>query len=75
MQLQVPDILGDTTSSDRAVDILFVGINPGLMSAFRGHHYAGPGNHFWPCMVGAGLVPDGYDYRRDVDCPQHGIGT
>jgi len=23
-----------------------VGINPGLFAAFKGHHYAGPGNHF-----------------------------
>lgn len=23
-----------------------IGINPGLMAAFKGHHYAGPGNHF-----------------------------
>ena len=23
-----------------------IGINPGLYAAFKGHHYAGPGNHF-----------------------------
>merc|ERR1719450_1900413 len=28
------------------LDILIVGINPGLYAAFKQHHYAGPGNHF-----------------------------
>ena len=23
-----------------------IGINPGMYAAFKGHHYAGPGNHF-----------------------------
>jgi len=23
-----------------------IGINPGLFAAYKGHHYAGPGNHF-----------------------------
>lgn len=23
-----------------------VGINPGMFAAYKGHHYAGPGNHF-----------------------------
>ena len=29
-----------------SLDILIIGINPGLYAAFKGHHYAGPGNHF-----------------------------
>ena len=32
------------------LDVLFVGINPGRRSAATGHHYAGPGNHFWPLL-------------------------
>lgn len=29
------------------VHIFFqIGINPGLMAAYKGHHYPGPGNHF-----------------------------
>jgi hypothetical protein len=23
-----------------------IGINPGMYAAYKGHHYAGPGNHF-----------------------------
>lgn len=36
--------------------ILFVGINPGLYTAATGHHFARPGNRFWPALHGAGLT-------------------
>ncbi len=36
--------------------ILFVGINPGLYSAAVGHHFARPGNRFWPALQGAGFT-------------------
>jgi TDG/mug DNA glycosylase family protein len=37
--------------------ILFVGINPSLRSAEVGHHFARPGNRFWPALHGAGFTP------------------
>ncbi|KAI9009888.1 uracil-DNA glycosylase-like protein [Gaertneriomyces semiglobifer] len=37
------------------LDVIFCGINPGVMSATRGHHFAGPTNHFWICMSQSGL--------------------
>ena len=37
--------------------ILFVGINPGLYSAATGHHFARPGNRFWPVLHAAGFTP------------------
>ena len=37
--------------------MLFVGINPGLMSAATGHHFARPGNRFWPTLHLAGFTP------------------
>ena len=37
--------------------ILFCGINPGLYSAAAGHHFAGPGNRFWPALHAAGFTP------------------
>ena len=37
--------------------ILFVGINPGLYSGATGHHFARPGNRFWPTLHAAGLTP------------------
>ncbi|MCH6158937.1 G/U mismatch-specific DNA glycosylase [Streptomyces marispadix] len=37
--------------------VLFCGINPGLMSAATGHHFARPGNRFWPVLHSAGFTP------------------
>jgi TDG/mug DNA glycosylase family protein len=37
--------------------LLFVGINPGLYSGATGHHFARPGNRFWPTLHGAGFTP------------------
>ena len=56
------------------LDVVFVGINPGLASAAKGHHYAGPGNHFWPLLYEAGFVPEPLTYEDDWRCPQFGVG-
>ncbi|OGO50207.1 MAG: hypothetical protein A2148_04200 [Chloroflexi bacterium RBG_16_68_14] len=55
-------------------DVVFVGINPGLASAAAGHHYAGPGNHFWPLLHRAGFVPEPLTYEDDWRVPEYGIG-
>jgi TDG/mug DNA glycosylase family protein len=36
--------------------ILFCGINPGLYSAAVGHHFARPGNRFWPALFSSGFT-------------------
>jgi double-stranded uracil-DNA glycosylase len=36
--------------------ILFCGINPGLYTAVTGHHFARPGNRFWPTLWAAGFT-------------------
>ena len=36
--------------------VLFVGINPGLYTAATGHHFARPGNRFWPALHAAGIT-------------------
>lgn len=36
--------------------VLFCGINPGLYSAATGHHFARPGNRFWPTLHAAGFT-------------------
>ena len=36
--------------------ILFCGINPGLYTAAVGHHFARPGNRFWPALYAAGFT-------------------
>jgi TDG/mug DNA glycosylase family protein len=37
--------------------VLFCGINPGLYSGYTGHHFARPGNRFWPTLYAAGFTP------------------
>ena len=39
------------------LEILFSGINPSLYSAAVGHHFARPGNRFWPALHVAGFTP------------------
>ena len=56
------------------LDVVFVGINPGLASAARGHHYAGPGNHFWPLLHEAGFTPEPLAYEDDARTLEFGIG-
>ncbi len=46
----VPDLI----TSD--LHVLFCGINPGLYSAYTGHHFARPGNRFWPALYAAGFT-------------------
>ncbi|KAK7102072.1 hypothetical protein V1264_020355 [Littorina saxatilis] len=56
------------------LDILIVGINPGLYAAYIGHHYAGPGNHFWKCLYLSGLVPEPMNCYDDIKLQEFGIG-
>jgi double-stranded uracil-DNA glycosylase len=37
--------------------VLFCGINPGLYTAATGHHFARPGNRFWPALYASGFTP------------------
>ena len=46
----VPDVIGP------GLRLLFVGINPGLYSGAVGHHFARPGNRFWPVLHAAGIT-------------------
>jgi TDG/mug DNA glycosylase family protein len=47
----VPDLIGP------GLRVLFCGINPSLYSAAVGHHFARPGNRFWPAMEAGGFTP------------------
>ncbi len=46
----LPDVIAP------GLDVLFCGINPSLVSAERGHHFARPGNRFWPVLHGAAFT-------------------
>lgn len=37
--------------------VVFCGINPSLYSAWTGHHFARPGNRFWPVLHRSGFTP------------------
>ncbi|HEY3378173.1 MAG TPA: G/U mismatch-specific DNA glycosylase [Armatimonadota bacterium] len=47
----IPDIIAP------GLRVLFCGINPGLYSAAVQHHFARPGNRFWPTLQAAGITP------------------
>jgi TDG/mug DNA glycosylase family protein len=46
----VPDVIAPR------LRVLFCGINPGLYTAAVGHHFARPGNRFWPALFAAGFT-------------------
>ncbi|XP_014290256.1 G/T mismatch-specific thymine DNA glycosylase [Halyomorpha halys] len=56
------------------LDIVIIGINPGLYSAYKGHHYAGPSNHFWKCLNLSGLTPKEMSHKDDFRLLEFGIG-
>lgn len=56
------------------LNIIFIGINPGLVSVEHQKYYHGGGNHFWPCMVQSGLLPTGFSSLDDYRLPEFGIG-
>ncbi len=51
----LPDVLPGP--DDPPLRVLFSGINPGLVSAYTGHHFARPGNRFWPALHAGGFTP------------------
>jgi double-stranded uracil-DNA glycosylase len=60
----VPDVLAP------GLRVLFVGINPGLYSGAVGHHFARPGNRFWPTLHASGFtdrVVSPFDERDLLD--------
>jgi double-stranded uracil-DNA glycosylase len=46
----VPDVIAP------GLRVLFCGINPGLYTAAVGHHFARPGNRFWPALHASGFT-------------------
>ncbi|MCW8278115.1 G/U mismatch-specific DNA glycosylase [Pseudomonas sp. PCH199] len=38
--------------------VIFCGINPGVLAAAQGHHFAGRGNRFWRTLHLAGFTPE-----------------
>jgi double-stranded uracil-DNA glycosylase len=55
--------------------VLFVGINPSLRSEEVGHHFARPGNRFWPTLHAAGFTPRQLTPYEDASLPSFGLGV
>ena len=67
-----PDYLPDYLEA--GLNLVLVGINPGVRSAERGHHFAGPGNRFWSLLADSGLTATKLGYERDSELLAGGIG-
>jgi TDG/mug DNA glycosylase family protein len=64
----IPDLVGDH------LRVLFSGINPSLYSAATGHHFARPGNRFWPALYRSGFTPRLLHPSEQVELPAWGLG-
>ncbi|GAA1336877.1 hypothetical protein GCM10009660_18120 [Catellatospora bangladeshensis] len=66
--MTVSDVIGPD------LDVLFCGINPGLLSAARGQHFARPGNRFWPALHLSGFTPRLLRPDEQDELLDHGLG-
>lgn len=57
-----------------SLSVLFCGINPGLMTAATGHHFARPGNRFWPVLHLSGFTPRLMQPSEQEDLLSYGLG-
>jgi double-stranded uracil-DNA glycosylase len=64
----VPDVIA------AGLKILFCGINPGLYSGAVGHHFARPGNRFWPALHLGGLTPRRLSPAEEELLLDYGLG-
>ena len=65
---KVPDVIGPD------LRVLFCGINPGLYTAAVGHHFARPGNRFWPALYKSGFTDRLVSPFEERDLLKLGIG-
>ncbi|MEV7426470.1 G/U mismatch-specific DNA glycosylase [Streptomyces sp. NPDC091212] len=65
-------VLPDVVAS--GLRVLFCGINPGLMSAATGHHFARPGNRFWPVLHLSGFTPRQLRPAEQDELLTYGLG-
>ncbi|XP_048885452.1 G/T mismatch-specific thymine DNA glycosylase-like [Brienomyrus brachyistius] len=69
MTKTLPDILAYN------LDFVIIGINPGLVAAYLGRWFPGPGNHFWKCLFMSGISKEQLNHMHDQTLPEkYGIG-
>lgn len=54
--------------------VLFCGINPGLYTAAVGHHFARPGNRFWPALYASGFTNRLLSPFEEQELLDYGLG-
>ena len=64
----VPDVLAP------GLDVVFVGINPGRVSAAAAAHFANPRNDFWRLLHAAGFTSRLYAPEEQFDVLAEGVG-
>jgi TDG/mug DNA glycosylase family protein len=64
----IPDVIAPD------LRVLFCGINPGLWSAATGHHFARPGNRFWPALHRGGFTPGQLRPAEQAELLAYGLG-
>src|SRR6266508_2678628 len=64
----IPDVVAP------GLRVLFCGINPGLWSAATGHHFARPGNRFWPALHRSGFTPRQLRPDEQIELLSYGLG-
>jgi len=65
----VPDVIGP------GLRVLFCGINPGLYTAAVGHHFARPGNRFWPALYRSGFTNRLLSPFEEIELLHLGLGV
>ena len=64
----VPDVIASS------LKVLFCGIKPGLYTAAVGHHFARPGNRFWPALYRSGFTQRLLSPFEERELLQIGLG-
>ncbi|MFE7328756.1 G/U mismatch-specific DNA glycosylase [Streptomyces sp. NPDC057565] len=64
----VPDVVAG------GLRVLFCGINPSLMTGATGHHFARPGNRFWPVLHLSGFTPRQLKPSEQRELLTYGLG-
>ncbi|MFJ7217515.1 G/U mismatch-specific DNA glycosylase [Amycolatopsis sp. NPDC098790] len=64
----LPDVLAE------GLQVVFVGINPGLTSAAAGHSFSTPSSRFWPALHRSGFTPRRLRAEEEGLLPGWGLG-
>lgn len=66
---ELPDIIAE------GLDVLFCGINPGMMAAATARHFAGRNNRFWRVVHLAGFTPHEILPEQGHELLEYGCGV